>query len=337
MTPKFLAACFAGTMSLLCAGTAAAQEKLIMAWPAPAGTPYADFGEAWAAKVEADSNGAVDIDLRLGATIANFANMIERVNTDVVQIGNTIQSLHRNRFELSQVTSLPFVVSLDDVDEASAALWRLYETGLLDSDYADVVPLFFGLAKQSGFHFAEAPPSLDELDGLKIRIHSDYHVDMVEGLRMTPLSLPPQDQYPGLQRGTMDAVVTSWSTFPTYKLEEVTEYHLDLPLGGTVLMAFMGRDRYEGLPEEVRAAIDMNAGEGGSRSYGTFLWEDAERGRASAIALDDTIVELSPEKLEEWRERFGEPWIDTWLSRSPDGEKVLEEFRKIYAEVKAGN
>jgi len=337
MKTKIHAICLAAALSIASAWPVFAQNlKLILVYPAPANSDGAKFFDEWARKVEADSGNAVTIETKFGVALANFSNMVDRVENDVVQIGVTIQALYRGKFELTQVVSVPFVVDLDDVDQASAALWRLYKTGLLDSEYQSIVPLFWGVSKQSGFHFAQPPKSIDQLNGLKIRIFSDTQIDMVKSFGMQPLSLPPQDMYVGLQRGTLDAVITSWSSFPPYKLQEVTKYHLELPLGGSVLMAFMARKKYESLPAQVRNAIDKNSGEIRSRAYGKSLAADAEEARKAAAAQGNTITQLTPEKFAEWKQKIGTPMIQKWETANPNASKVLETFNKLYADVKAG-
>jgi len=337
MRTNIYAACLVTALALFSTKTLQAQTtKLIFVYPVPASSESAKFMDAWARKVEADSGNTVSIDMKYGTAVANFSNMIDRVENDVIQIGLTVQTLFRGKFELSQVVSLPFVVDLNDVDEASAALWRLYKTGLLDSEYQTIVPLFLGVSKQSGFHFAQPPKSVDQLNGLKIRIFSDANIDMVKPFGMQPLSLPPQDMYVGLQRGTLDAVITSWSSFPPYKLWEVTKYHLELPLGGAVLFAFMARKKYDELPPQVRNAIAKNSEENGSRAYGKVLANDAEEARKIAAAEGNTIVQLTPEKFAEWKEKIGIPTVEKWKAANPNAPKVLETFNTFYNDVKAG-
>ena len=64
----------------------------------------------------------------------------------------------------SIMAGLPFVSG--DSETASVALWRLYKSGQIDAEYADIVPLFLTVFPQSGLHFthpvtaASAPNTL---------------------------------------------------------------------------------------------------------------------------------------------------------------------------------
>ena len=60
------------------------------------------------------------------STLANFGNVYERVQDDVVQIGWAIHQVVAGKFPLSEVAGLPFVE--DGFQRASLALNRLVET-----------------------------------------------------------------------------------------------------------------------------------------------------------------------------------------------------------------
>jgi hypothetical protein len=48
-----------------------------------------------------------------------------------------------------------------------------------------------------------------------------------------------------------------------------------------------------------------------------------------------TIVQLSPTQTAEWQAKVA-PVIAEWAKAQPDGEKVLETYRKLLVQVKAG-
>ena len=335
MDKRLCLAAVAATLAVL-GQPAFAQEKMTFFYPSPLQPNNEKLLTDWAHKVEADSKNAVAIEVKANSPLANFGNIIDRVENDVVQVGVALTNIFPGKFELTNVVSVPFTIDLEDDDQASAAIWRVYKTGMLDSEFQSIVPIFMGVSKQSGFHFAKPPRDLDHLEGLKIRIFSNAQLDMVRSLGMSPVSMPPTDIYQAIQRGTLDGTITSWTTFPSTKLYEVTSYHVELPLGGSVLMAFMAKKKVNSLPESLRKAIEMNANETLSRAYGKVLGEDAAMGKK--MSAGHTIIRLTPEKTAEWRQKFGNAMIENWKkNNAPNGEKVLAEFEKIYADVKAGH
>ncbi len=174
------------------------------------------FYSNWANRVNEQSNGKLKIEVRDGETLANFITAYDRVNDDVVQIGWIIHSLVGNRFPLSDVSSLPFLG--DNNVGCSVASWRLYKSGLLDNEYKDIVPIWFGCLTTTYLHWAKEPKQIDDLGGAKFRVNGKIPAQAVQLLGGTPISMTGGEMYEALQRGTVDGVATSWAGFEPYKL-----------------------------------------------------------------------------------------------------------------------
>ena len=98
---------------LLATSSAWSQEKLILVTVSPAGGDNSIHYAAWGKKVTAESQGTLDIDVRDGTSLANFANVLDRVGNDVIQIGWMLHGQVGGKFPMTETTTLPFVV--DDV------------------------------------------------------------------------------------------------------------------------------------------------------------------------------------------------------------------------------
>ena len=216
------------------------------------------FWKPWAQAVETSSNGALKMDVRNGYAIASLNNSLDRLSDDVVQVTGVFHGSWPGRFPLSEVAGLPFMTQKSE--EAGLALWRLYKTGLLDSELKDFVPLAMCTYGYSGLHLVKQPDALDDLKGLKIVTASKIQSDMLVLLGASPSSATPMDAYPALQRGTYAGILTSWAGVQAFHLNEVTNYHVDAALGTTTEMVAMTRTRYNALPEAARKALDANSG-----------------------------------------------------------------------------
>ena len=326
---------FAVTLPFVTSATAQ-ETRLFFTSMSPAGSDNSKFFNEWARKVEADAGGGLTIEVKDGvATLATMQNVVERVGQDVAQIGWTVHSFYPGRYRLSEVAGLPFVA--DESEKASVAMWRLWKTGLLNNEYQDIVPLFFGRSGNSYFHFAKPPKSIDNLEGVKIRVGGEGDVIMVKALGMSPQSIPSQDMYVALQRGTVDALVTTFAGFPPYKLNEVTTYHFLAPLGSSTFFHFMSRKKYDTLPANVKAAIDKNSGEAASRTWGQYLDRIVQRTENQLRDEKHILAKPTPQQLADWEQRVGKPVIDKWIETNPTGKQVLDTYKKIYTEVKTGS
>ena len=145
----------AAAAMLLGAGSASADElKLTFATLAPPNSRVAQMAfHPWADRINAAGKGVVQLDTRDGFAIANLDNVYSRVMDDVVQVGWALQGAIGGKFVRSAIAGLPFVS--EDCETASVALWRLYRSGALDTEYADIVPLTLIVFPQSGVHLVQ--------------------------------------------------------------------------------------------------------------------------------------------------------------------------------------
>jgi len=327
-------ACLLTALLIGAATPAMAQETLLMASLTPSGTTMSMFFNNWAQKVNEAAKGAIKVEVKDGITLATFATAYDRVTADVIQIGWTQQGLVPGKFPLSEVPQLPFIVDSDE--DCAATLWRFYKSGIVTAEYNDTVPLFFGCLGLLDLHFSKAPPTIDHLNGQKISVRGKVPSRLIGLLGATPLSLPPDDMYPALQRGTINGVLASWATFEPYRLIEVTAYHLEAPLGSAPSMIFMAKKKYDALPAAARKALDDNAGEATSRAMARDIAVMSQRGRAAAEKAPDKhkIVQLSAAQRADW-EKKAAPAVQEWAQERSGGDKAIDAFRKLYADVKA--
>jgi len=309
--------------------------RLLSTSLSPAGSPNSQFFNSWAQRVNDQSGGALKIEVRDGTALANFGNSYDRVLSDVVQIGWVQPAFIAGKFPLSEVTNLPFMTD-DDVN-CSLALWRYYKSPVMAAELQDVVPIWASCLAQSGLHFAKAPRSDTELNGLKMRVAGKVPSQIVERMGGTPVSMTAESIYEALQRGTIDGMVTSWAAFEPYKFAEVAFYHVEVPIGSNPSMFMMSRKKYESLPPAARKALDDNSGEAIVREAAKHFAAQAARARAAVAQLPNhKIVTPPPAQLAALKEKLNPIAVD-WAKERPGADKAVETFRQIYAQVKAGH
>jgi TRAP-type transport system periplasmic protein len=319
-----VAAAVAVTSSL----SMAQETRLLFTSLSPAGSTNSVFFNQWAQKIADQSGGTLKIDIRDGATLANFGNVYERVQDDVVQIGWAIHQVVAGKFPLSEVAGLPFVE--DGFQRASLSLLRLSKSGLLNNEYKDVVPLLFSVFGPSQLHFARQPRSIDDLSGVKVGVTGRAPSQLVAALGGTPISMQPGEFYEALQRRTIDAAITSWAAFAPYKLQEVTSYHVETLLGQGTSMFFMAKKKFDALPESARKVLAANADEATTVSFSRHFdsqWADSRKPVADSDK--QTIVQLTPEQTAKWRAK-AEPLLQEWAKSRADGEQALAKYRELY-------
>ncbi len=287
----------------------------------------------WAERVNAAGKGTVQLDVRDGFAIANYNNIYDRVLDNVVQVAFTVTGSIAGKFALSDVVNLPML--LKRPDDASAAYWRLYKSGALDGKYTEIVPLYLVTLANSGLHLDRAPKAPDDIRGFKIVASSKITSQMMEALGASPISLQQNDMYTALQRHAVDGTYGAWTSFPAFKLGEVTNYHIEAKLGGAPAMVFMAKKSFDALPAAARKVLEDNSGEAASRLFGEYWMNlDNEVRQQYKANAAHTVVELTPAQTQAWRDKL-QPIYAQWLKDTPGGDAVLAKYRALLKDAAA--
>jgi len=301
---------------------------------APNNALFAQGAEGWAKDVTEASGGTIVVKVFPGGVLGDNTNMYDRITGGVVDIGLAVFGPVSSVFPKTNVGTLPFETK--NHREDALALWRLYETGVIADEFTKVKPLGFIVFPPLVLHAKKPIHVLADMKGLKVSVEGRVLSTLMPRLGAAPISLQPGELYQSLQRGLVDAVAQGWPSVPTFHLDEVTNFHLEVPLGNNTGFVFMNKDSYAKLPEKGRAAIDKFAGE----SYVLRLAkaDDAmeARGRdATAAMKDQTIASLAPEEEARWKALVA-PVTEEWVKATPDGARVLAAFRSEVVAIRAG-
>jgi len=312
----------------LAIGSAAAEPvQLRFASPAPAMSPVTVGGiQPWAKEVNEAAPDALAIQVYAGPSVANFNNVYDRVVNAVVDAGFATLGGIGLAVPKTTVASLPF--EEDDALTSSIALWRIYKAGVMGDEYKSVHPLTLWVFPGGAIHSNKRVRVLADVKGLKLATGSRISGEMIELLGAVPISVQPTDYYPSVQRGIADGVVIGWAQVTTFKLEEVTKYHVDVSLGSTPAMTFMNNDSWAKLPDKAKQTIDKFSGEPWSRRMGAIT------ARPPDELPGHEIVRLTPSEVARLMARDAAT-TENWLKDTQNGAKVLAAYRAELVKVRA--
>ncbi|HKT19488.1 MAG TPA: TRAP transporter substrate-binding protein [Stellaceae bacterium] len=324
----------AGLAAMPALSRAADTVTLKFGFPAPS-TSYVntDGMTPWIKDVEKAAGGTLNIKLFAGPALGTFRDIYDRTINHVVEISFGVFGPLASEFPRTQVSDLPFLSN--NTELSSVALWRLYASGALAPEYSRVKVLALFNFPSSLLNTHKPIKTIEDLKGQKYAVSSRMAGQVAEALGSAPVTLTPTEIYEALNRGVVDGAFIAWTAVRTFKLDEVTNHHLEAPLGEAPAFVFMNKDAYAKLPEKARHAIDEYSGESFSRRLGTAN-ENADRGESKAVAAKkgQSVTKLTPEQYALWKKRI-EPVINAWVKQTPDGAKVLaayrEELKKLHA------
>jgi TRAP-type transport system periplasmic protein len=320
--------CALGIALLIAAPAIAWAEAVTLkfGFPAPP-TSYVntDAITPWINDVEKAAGGTLAIKLFTGPTLGNFNNIYDRTVSNVAQISFGTFGAYASVFVRTQVSDLPFVN--DDTRRSSVALWRLYAKGLLNPEYDKVKVLALFTFPGSILNSNKPIKTLDDVKGLKLAASSRSLGEAAIAMGAAPITLTPSDLYEAQNRRVVDGILVGWTAVKTFRLDDVTKDHLQLPLGEAPAFVFMNKSAYAELPAQAKAAIDKYSGEPFSDRLG-LANERATRAETKHVAslAGQSVTKLSAEQYPLWEKRI-RPVIDQWVKDTPDGEKVLAAFR----------
>lgn len=264
-------------------------------WVPPAHTLTASTIEPLQAAVE---GSGLEIEVYPGGELgAGPLEQYVRVVQGVADIVWGLQGYTSSQFPLTMVSELPG--ALPEGMTGYDMLWNAYEAGQLDGEFPGTVPLALWLSEPNIFIMKDVDVRTPaDLQGLKIRVSGSAAAAAVEALGATPVQMPAGEIYNSLQTGLIDGVITGASAVGDFKLDEVANsYTLNAPLGHISFYVVMNKAKYEGLPAEMKEAMDSIIGRKLSQSA-----EEGWNARAASVidsleaAGDNTVYTLSDDE-----------------------------------------
>jgi TRAP-type C4-dicarboxylate transport system substrate-binding protein len=325
-------------------GAAFAQEvtlRLHQFLPAQANVPKLVL-DVWADNVERDSNGRIKVErfpsMQLGGTPPE---LIDQAIDGIADIVWAVNGFTPGRFPRTEVFELPFMVA--DARAASSAYWQIFDKHMKDADFKDVHILGTWVHGPGMFHTNKPVAHPDDLQGMKIRGGSRMVNELLNLVGATPVGLPVTAIPEALSKGVIDGATIPWEVTTALKVPELVHNHTEFDGPGLYVLTFvmaMNKDRYESLPDDLKAVIDQNSGLEFSIFAGGTQADADGPARKIAVDMGNNIVTVSEEGAKEWRARV-EPIYDSWVkdmeSKGIDGQALIDEARALMAAYEKAN
>jgi TRAP-type C4-dicarboxylate transport system substrate-binding protein len=334
MIAKFAAAALAAT---LLAVPALADEPTTLRFAIPgsgqASPTWSMLWEPWIAEVEKDSNGALKLQPFFGGTLANLFNVYDRVASAVADMGTGVHGSIGGKFPLSSVVELPSDIA---GKEGAAGFWKIYQDGLIASEYGEVKVLDLFIYPQSFLNTTKPIAKLDDIKGLKLATLTRADAEMANRLGAAPVTTSPVTVYEMIQRRGADGIIIGWLGLVGFKLAEVTNQHVLVGLGSGGAFLIMNKDAYEKLPTPARAALDKHSGYAASKAAGEAMDRIYARSEGVVRGLPGhAIGPLAPAEFERYRKEIATPVVEEWTARIPNGAAILAAYRAEVMKVRA--
>lgn len=272
------------------AAVAADYTLTVSSWAPPTHGVNAKLWPTLIEMMEDATGGKVtaQIKYRLGPPPAQM-DLVQDGAADLSWIFHGYQA---GRFTATKLIELPGYRG--DAEAASVAYWRVHEAHLAAADEHKGVKLI-GLMTHgpAHLHSARKVTSLDQVAGMKLRVPGGVGGDAGAALGATGIQVPAPKVYETLASNAADGVVMPFEARKGFKLTEVAQNVYEMP-GGLYRGSFaliMNRETFDGLPEDLRTALDEKVfGEPASRMAGA-VWDEIDAaGREVTLAAPDNSI-----------------------------------------------
>jgi TRAP-type C4-dicarboxylate transport system substrate-binding protein len=288
----------------------------------------------WSERLSKASDGTMEITVFPAGQLGGNEVSLDAIKSGVQDIGWINTQYYPGKYNKSEVGLLPFEVKKSEA--ASLAMWRLFKNGLIADEYTDLKLLAIWAYPASTVHTTFPARKLEDFKGKKIATIGTFASELAKHLGATPVAIEFTENYPAIQRGTVNGTLLQWTAVQPLRLWEVAKYHTDAGVYGAVTMIAMNKGTYDKLPPKAKELIDANSGEKWSREWGQF-WDrvDQEGRQEVRNQKDNTIFELDAKELERWRTAI-QPVTNDWIKKTPKGAELLKTFRAERDRAAAG-
>ncbi|MCR9067345.1 MAG: TRAP transporter substrate-binding protein [Rhodobacteraceae bacterium] len=310
----------------------------------PMGSVPRFFMEPWAAAIEEQSGGRIDVELYPAMQLGGAPPALyDQIRDGVIDCGWALPAYTPGRFPEAEAMELPFMTSLS-AEESSRAAWDFTQQYLADTRFADIHLIAVHVHGPGVIHLAGDPiESTADFDGLQLRGPSRMANALLEDLGATPVGMPVPAFPEALSRGVVDGGVIPWEVVPALRVEELAGSHTqiggDRALYNTFFIWGMNPDTYASLPDDLRAIIDANSGIEASAAAGAAMDQGDDLAFDAITARGNTIVTLDDAVVAELREvgdAVTQRWIEEMEGLGLPGAEMVETARALVDQYSGG-
>ncbi|MBM4760962.1 TRAP transporter substrate-binding protein DctP [Bacillus sp. B15-48] len=281
--------------------------KLSYAFFSPEKTYPGVVAQTWSNEIKERTDGKVDVDIYFSGTLLDAGNMLDGVANNTADIGIVALSYEPGRFPLEEIAEITRGYSTAEVaSQVMDTLLQEYPSEVLDQ--YEIIKVF--TTDAMAIHSTKPIDSLDALKGEQIRIGGAL-TPVLERLGGAPVGMSNAEQAQALQTGIISGYVSDRGNLKDVGFAELVGYVTDYPLAITTLVAVMNKNKYETLPEDVKAEIQalkvempVIAGQYlDNHIEGVLEWSKEEHG-VEIVSLKDGEKDKWDAKIQELQDEY---------------------------------
>lgn len=198
----------------------------------------------------------------------------------------------------------------DDAVACTEAMWNAID--VIEKEFDAKLLAAWANDPQVLYTRNKAVRTLEDMEGLVVRVTSAQDIPFTEALGASAVSQPVSVINQNLQNGVVDAVSIDPSATMSFSMHEPANYMtVGIPGAGSAFVLLMNKGVWNSLSDQEKAWVDAASGKWLSLSGGERYRAMAERGIEIARANGVEIIELSEEEQARW-DAAVQPALEEW-------------------------
>ena len=273
---RALAAAGLATLAGLAAPAHAQTVLTLSSWVPPAHTLTTTQIE-WCTQLEQKVPGKIKCTV-LPRAVSAPPGTFDAVRNGLVDLSFTVHGYTPGRFATTQMVEFPFMGNSSEV--TSVAFQRIYAKTPAIAEEHKGVKVLAVFTHGPGIVFNTKKPitKAEDLQGMKFRVGGGMVNEISKAMGMNVTLKPAPESYELLSTGVMDGTLFPAESVEGFKIDKVIKYATTFPGGlyNTSFVFMMNQAKFDGLPAEVKKAIDELSGEVAARMMGRG-WDKVDR------------------------------------------------------------
>jgi TRAP-type C4-dicarboxylate transport system substrate-binding protein len=289
-------------------------------------------------QIEEESGGRLKFNYFPGGSLFAGTEAIDAVKEGSADIAWSTSAFFGGVFPISEFINLP-VNGINSASMATAVLQDMIaEIPDCASEYDDWHVLANHASSRSPISTIKKKiekPS--DFKGLQIRAAGTIPSMYINAIGATAIAMPTTDVYEALSKGVIDGMANDFHNIDCFKLYEAVDYCLNFPVNVAACFVLMNQDRYNALPDDLKAIFDKYSESGYAADMAGYWWDSCNFWVADEMRENGVeVYEPTPELYEymysdEIVNSVHQSYIDYLNGMGIDGQAMYDKCMEIVA------
>jgi TRAP-type C4-dicarboxylate transport system substrate-binding protein len=222
------------------------------------------------------TDGRVKITCYHGAVLGPALQGLDMLETGVCDIVWTTTGFYPERFPVTDILGIP-MLGCTESQTLTKAWWDAYEKDpeAFAPEYEGYYPWIIHASPMNVLTSTKPINSLDDLNGLSIRVIAGPATTVVQKWGANPVSMSPADIYLSMEKGVIDAFLFDLSGINTWTMYEIANNVTNAGISVAPIMILFNADKWGQISPEDQAFINGYGGVEGSLAVEQVLEDEA--------------------------------------------------------------